>query len=104
MKLTIDAVESANATVLTVTGEVDMESSPKLRDEIKKIVKKKPATLKLRMKDVPYIDSSGIAVLIEGMRWCRKDNIDFVLAGISESVRGVLQLSKLLPVFKVEEG
>lgn len=89
---------------MTVSGEVDMESSPKLRDEIKKAVKKRPPYIKLKMNGVPYIDSSGIAVLIEGMKWCRKDNVEFALVAISDNVRGVLQLSKLLPVFKVEEG
>ena len=81
-----------------------METSPQLRDEIKKRIKKKPASLKLKLTDVPYIDSSGIAVLIEGMKWTKKKDIPFALMSISDSVRDVLQLSKLLAVFTVEEG
>lgn len=103
MKLTIETADSPQGVVLTVAGEVDMEASPRLRDEIKKAVKKKPPYLKLRLTGVSYIDSSGIAVLIEGMKWCRNDKVDFALVAPSASVRGVLQMSKLLPVFKVEE-
>lgn len=104
MKLTVDVNDTPQGVVLVVAGEVDMDSSPRLREEIKKSLKKKPASIKLKLTGVPYIDSSGVAVLIEGMKWCRKDNVEFALVGISDSVRGVLHLSKLLPVFKVEEG
>ena len=102
MKLKVDDV--AGAIVLDVEGEVDMETSPKLRDEIKKSVKKKPGAVKLRLADVPYIDSSGIAVLIEGMKWCKGKKIPYSLVDISENVRGVLKLSRLLEAFQLEEG
>lgn len=102
MKLTIDSVESGDGVVLEVKGDVDMESSPRLRDEIKKSVKKKPSTLKLHLAEVPYIDSSGIAVLIEGMKWTQKKKVAYSLVNISDSVRDVLQMSKLLSVFTVE--
>ena len=104
MNLTIESSDTPAGVILTVQGEVDMESSPRLRDEIKKVVKRKPAALKLKLENVPYIDSSGVAVLIEGLRWCGKEKIAFTLVSISASVRGVLQLSKLMTVFKVEEG
>ncbi len=102
MKLSIECQESGDGYILQVTGDVDMESSPRLRDEIKKCIKKKPANIKLHLQDVPYIDSSGIAVLIEGMKWTQKKKINYALLNISDSVRDVLQMSKLLSVFTVE--
>ncbi len=102
MKLTIERQETDDTVVLVVTGDVDMESSPKLRDEIKKTIKKKPTHLKLQLTGVPYIDSSGIAVLIEGMKWTQKKKVAYALVDISDSVRDVLQMSKLLSVFTVE--
>ncbi len=103
MKLTVE--NGANGEViLVVDGEVDMETSPNLRDEIKKHIKKKPSAIKLKLTSVPYIDSSGIAVLIEGMRWTKKKDIAYALVSPSDGVRDVLQMSKLLPVFTVEEG
>ncbi len=103
MSLTIEANEIDGGLMLVVGGDVDMESSPRLRDEIKKALKQKMSKLKLKLSDVPYIDSSGIAVLIEGMKWSQKKKVDFALVGISESVHDVLQMSKLLKVFQVEE-
>lgn len=102
MKLKVD--EQGGAVVLDVSGEVDMDSSPKLRDEIKKHLKSKPTALKLRMTEVPYIDSSGIAVLIEGMKWCKKKDVPYSLVQISESVRDVLKLSRLLEAFTIEQA
>ena len=100
----LDAQDVSDGVLIVVEGDVDMESSPKLRDQIKKSLKAKPQRLKLRMADVPYIDSSGIAVLIEGMKWSKKKGADYALVAISDNVRSVLELSKLLAVFTVEEG
>lgn len=104
MKLRIETSETSEGVLLTVNGDVDMETSPGLRDEIKKRVKKKPGSLKVHMAEVPYIDSSGIAVLIEGMRWCKKHGVDYSLIDVSESVEGVLSMSRLLGVFTVEKS
>lgn len=103
MKLTVES-GAGGEVILVVDGEVDMETSPKLRDEIKKHLKKKPAAIKLNMAEVPYIDSSGIAVLIEGMRWTKKKDVPYALVNPSVGVRDVLQMSKLLPVFTIEES
>ena len=103
MKLTIENGASGEI-ILVVDGEVDMETSPKLRDEIKKHLKKKPSAIKLQMAGVPYIDSSGIAVLIEGMRWTKKKDVAYALVNPSAGVRDVLEMSKLLAVFTIEEG
>lgn len=103
MKLTVENGPGGEV-ILVVDGEVDMETSPQLRDEIKKHLKQKPAAIKLKLAGVPYIDSSGIAVLIEGMRWTKKKDVPYALVNPSAGVRDVLQMSKLLPVFKIEES
>ncbi|MEE9394549.1 MAG: STAS domain-containing protein [Planctomycetota bacterium] len=100
----LEAQEVADGIRIVVEGDVDMESSPKLRDQIKKSLKSKPQRLSMKMTDVPYIDSSGIAVLIEGMKWSKKKGSEYALVAISDNVRSVLELSKLLAVFTVEEG
>lgn len=100
----IDKHDTAAGVDIVVGGDVDMENSPKLRDVIKRCLKDRPQVVRVRLDDVPYIDSSGIAVLIEGMKWCKKKGCEFRLVDISDNVRGVLELSKLLPVFTVEKS
>lgn len=105
MNLTIEREEKPEGVVLiTVTGEIDMNSSPQLRSELKAVSKTKPSAIHLNLTSIDYFDSSGIAVLIEGKKWCQKKKSEFVLVGLSEKVRGVLELSKLLDLFNVNEG
>jgi anti-sigma B factor antagonist len=102
--MNLERKESADGVTIEVSGDVDMDSSPKLRDEIKSSLKSKPAKLRLHLQGVPYIDSSGIAVLIEGMKWCGKKGSAYSLVSVSDNVRAVLELSKLSGVFTIEEA
>ena len=102
--MNLERQEGADGVTIVVNGDVDMESSPKLRDEIKSSLKSKPAKIRLHLGAVPYIDSSGIAVLIEGMKWCGKKGAAYSLVAISDSVKGVLDLSKLTGVFVIEDA
>ena len=105
MQLKIEREETPEGVILiTVSGDVDMDSSPALRGELKSASKRKPDAVHLQMQDVGYFDSSGIAVLIEGKKWCARKKTVFKLVGLSEKVRGVLELSKLLSLFDVDEG
>jgi anti-sigma B factor antagonist len=50
---------------------------------------------------VRYIDSSGVASLVEGLKAARDQNLRFILYGLSPSAREVLQLSRLIKIFEV---
>ncbi len=105
MQLDVKREELPDGVILiTVSGEVDMNTSPALRSELKSASKAKPEAVHLQMQDVGYFDSSGIAVLIEGKKWCTKKKCSFKLIGLSEKVRSVLELSRLMSLFEVDEG
>ncbi len=91
------------ALCLDVTGEVDMDSSPELERELKDAIKKKPRRLDVRLFDVRYIDSSGIAVLIQAERLCR-NKIPLRLVDLSPSVKGVIELAKLATFFQIGDS
>ncbi len=55
----------------------------------------------LNLSQVPYVDSSGIASLVEGLQEAKKKNARFVLVGLNESPRHVLELTRLLNVFEI---
>lgn len=92
-----------DARILKVSGEVDMETSPALKDQILKALKG-ARILKVELKDVAYLDSSGIAVLIGGLREAQKAKVDFRLLDPSPPVRAVIELAMLQQVFKIESG
>ena len=89
------------AVVVRPQGEVDMEVSPNLRQALRSAFDGKPKKVVMHLKDVPYIDSSGIAVLVEGLQWSKKTGVAYVLAECSPQVKGVIDLARLSKIFTV---
>jgi anti-sigma B factor antagonist len=58
----------------------------------------------MNLSQVRYIDSSGVASLVEGLKAARDLGSRFILFGLSGAAREVLQLSRLLKVFEVYEN
>jgi anti-sigma B factor antagonist len=85
-------------TVVALKGEVDMRCSPVARKAILSAVEKnKPLVVEL--SGVTYMDSSGVASLVEGLQMAKKRNLGFSLAGTSAPVMSVLKLARLDKVF-----
>jgi len=98
--LTISVRVIAKATVVDLDGTVDVGNSAALRATL---FEKLPTTsrLALNMSGVRYIDSSGIATLIEVLRKAGDSKKDFVLFGLGAAVYAVLKLTHLLGVFQI---
>jgi len=99
MKLAIEE-KNNNTKIIHVMGTVDLYSSPSLREEIQTQLKK-CSYLIVNLSDVDYIDSSGIATLVEGLQVSKKIGKKFSLAGITEQVRDVFSLARLEKVFNI---
>ena len=87
-----------NYSILSLSGEIDLNESPEVRKQILKLLKKN-INLLIDLSDVEYIDSSGVASLVEGLQVARSNNLIFSLVGVSESAMQVLQLARLDTVF-----
>ena len=90
-------------TEITVDGTVDLYSAPKLRTSILEAVPGANDRILVHLGGVSYMDSSGVAVLVEGLRSARKNDKAFVLRQPSRSVMKVLELAKLDAVFEITE-
>ncbi len=88
--------------VLSVSGEVDLSWSQTLRAAVLKALQSATA-LAVRLDQVAYIDSSGIAALVEGFQQARSRNQPFILLAPSPNVRAVLELARLDRVFQIRE-
>lgn len=92
--------ESGGHTVVAFEGDVDLDSSPAARKILLDCVKlKRPVVVD--MSQVSYIDSSGVASLVESLQAARKASLGFALAAVSESAMRVLQLARLDKVFSI---
>jgi anti-sigma B factor antagonist len=88
-----------SSNVLPLEGEVDLHVSPKVAASIAALVEKKPSRLVVDLSRVTYIDSSGLAVLIEGMQNVEAYGGRFLLAGLQEVVRPIFEIARLDQVF-----
>lgn len=80
--------------MISLVGEVDLHSSPLARRQILKLVNARRHVL-VDLSRVEYIDSSGIASLVEGYQLARRNHTEFALAGVSDAAMQVLQLTRL---------
>ncbi len=96
--------QSGGSVILDLSGDIDLAHSPQMRKallgEIK--VKKVPKVF-LNLKNVRYIDSSGIASLVEGLKASRETGSRLILFSLSTNVREVMQLSRLQTIFEIFE-
>lgn len=93
-----DVRKEAAFDVVTLKGEVDLSTSPAVRQAILASLEAgTPVAIELR--EVTYIDSSGVASLVEGYQTAKSRGLPFTLVGASESVMGVLELARLDKVF-----
>lgn len=98
----ISARRIDQATILDVTGNIDMSNSPEVRKALLQEIRAKRAPrVVLNLTSVQYIDSSGVASLIEGLKASRESGARFVLFGLNESAREVLKISRLLKLFEI---
>ena len=101
MSLKITNTIKDDVAVLSINGEVDMFSSPQARNAIMELVKKRVPKVIVELSEVTYMDSSGVATLIEGLQLCQKYNGLLVVAGLRDNVREVFELTRLDKIFKI---
>jgi anti-sigma B factor antagonist len=85
--------------VLPLEGEIDLHVSPRVSASLGAMIDQKPPRLVVDMTRVSYIDSSGLAVLIEGMQNVEAYGGKFILAGIQENVMPIFEIARLDQVF-----
>jgi anti-sigma B factor antagonist len=86
--------------LVRLSGDVDLHSSPKAREAILDCLKLK-APLLVDLSAVSYMDSSGVASLVEGYQTAKKHGLEFGLVAVAQSAMNVLKLARLDKVFPI---
>jgi len=96
---------ATGGTILDITGDIDLAHSPAMRKALlQEIKEKKTPKVFLNLEKVRYIDSSGIASLVEGLKASRDMGSRLILYGLSKTVREVMELSRLQKIFEIHES
>jgi len=101
----ISARRSDKTTIFDLSGDIDFANSPEVRQSVlREIRENRVARVVVNLTGVRYIDSSGVASLVEGLKASRDLGSRFILFGLSTAAREVLQLSRLLKVFEIYDS
>ena len=95
--------EQGKYTIVSLSGDVDMQYSPLAREQILAQLGGNHHLL-VNLSAVEYIDSSGIATLVEGYQIAKSNNLEFGLVGVSDKAMQVLQLARLDKVFVIHDA
>lgn len=87
--------------ILPLEGEIDLHVSPEVAKSLRTMTAKKPKEVVIDLTKVTYLDSSGLAVLIEGMQNVQEYGGRFAVAGVQESVKHIFDIARLDQVFQM---
>ena len=98
----LSAREFGNATIVDVIGDITLYNSPNIRRTLLDLlrVKRSPRVI-VNLEKVRYIDSAGVASLVESLKVSRDLKSGFALYGLTKTTREVLELTRLIKVFEV---
>jgi anti-sigma B factor antagonist len=100
----IDEAEAGLHHILRLEGEIDLHVSPRVATELRALIKDKPEKLVIDLSKVSYIDSSGLAVLIDGMQKVEAYRGKLYLVGMQEAVRVMFEMSRLDQAFRIRRN
>lgn len=102
--LHIDIESRDGITIITPHGDVDMNHTPALRDMLFQAQQAKPNKVVVDLAGVEYMDSSGLATLVEGVRHAKKYKVDLVLCNLNPRVLAIFEIARLQEFFTIVES
>ena len=86
---------------LQLTGEIDLSRSPELRHLLIQTAAEKHPRVVIDLSGVPYMDSSGVATLVEALQAQRKGGGKMVLCSLQPKVMSIFEIARLNMVFTI---
>ena len=87
--------------VLALSGRLDAAAAPQLGKWFEKNLPQVQARLAVGMEEVTFIDSSGLSILVQGLKRCRERQGNLVIFGVQQTVRIIFELTRLNKAFDI---
>ena len=87
--------------LLRPIGDIDLSRSPALRSRLAAVTKEPAGRLVIDLSGVPYMDSSGVATLVEALQVTRRNGTELILCALQERVRSIFEIARLDMVFTI---
>ncbi len=92
---------SDDRVVISPSGDVDLSTSREFQRRLREAMNGRPTLLIVDLGLVPYMDSSGVATLVEAMQIARRQSTRLVLCTMQEKVRSIFEIARLDRVFTI---
>ena len=104
MSIDFSTRQSDDITIVDLKGRITLgEGSATVRDTVHDLLSKGQKRILLNLRDVNYIDSSGIGELVSAFTAAKKQGGELKLLNLTKKVHDLLQITKLYTVFDVKE-
>jgi anti-sigma B factor antagonist len=87
--------------ILALEGDIDLHRSPEIKLTLEPLIAQKVKRILLDFSAVTYIDSSGLATMIETLQRVQSYGGKFAMFGLRESVRAVFEIARLDQIFSI---
>jgi anti-sigma B factor antagonist len=91
----------ADCSICDVDGEINLNTSLELRKVFDELVRSQIKKVIIDFSKVPYIDSSGLATLIELLQRLKKNNGKLRICSVTEKVKNIFEITKLHKLFEI---
>jgi anti-sigma B factor antagonist len=101
VELTVTSRQEGTRTVITVNGEIDVYTAPSLRERLNELVASGHYDLVVDMGGVEFLDSTGLGVLVGGLKRVRSHEGTLRLVCSQEKILKVFRITGLTKVFPI---
>lgn len=98
----VDLQEKNDVLIFKIDGDIDINTSPEVKKSFDKSISEKKAKILVDLKDVSYVDSSGLATLVEILKNMRAYGGKFKLINLSDKVKSLFEITKLDKLFDIQ--
>ena len=103
MKINIEKHQNEKEIFVSVTGEIDAYTAPKLREELLPLSEGKDKTITVNLKDVSYMDSTGLGVFVGLFKQLNKNEGELRLVELSDRLKRLFELTGLSKIMNISE-
>jgi anti-sigma B factor antagonist len=89
----VDKVESDNEVRLFISGDLDLASAPQLRKVLLPLAEKETKPLRMNLKELHYMDSTGLGVFIAALKLRKSINGEIYLEEVPDKIQRIFQIS-----------
>lgn len=91
-------------TQIALSGEIDIYTSQTFKNELNEVISSMfKGDIYIDCKDLSYIDSTGLGILVGALKEIRKDNNDIYICNLKENIKKLFIITGLDKLFKIKE-